>query len=68
VAPWLEGLRVLVVADHRTAPTSSGRCLGLEDAVVEACRVNLMVWERHLDGIADAGDQERARPCRRRAG
>lgn len=28
----------------------------MEDAVVEACRVNLMVWERYLDGIADGGD------------
>jgi pyrroloquinoline quinone (PQQ) biosynthesis protein C len=32
--------------------------LGMEDAVVEACRVNLMVWERYLDGIAEAGDRE----------
>ena len=32
--------------------------LGMEDAVVEACRVNLLVWERYLDGIADAGDRE----------
>ena len=28
----------------------------MEDAVVEACRVNLMVWGHYLDGIADAGD------------
>ena len=27
----------------------------MQDAVVEACRINLMVWERYLDGIADAG-------------
>jgi pyrroloquinoline quinone (PQQ) biosynthesis protein C len=33
--------------------------LGMEDAVIEACRVNLMVWERYLDGIADAGDGEK---------
>ena len=33
--------------------------LGMEDAVVEACRVNLVVWERYLDGIAEAGDRER---------
>jgi pyrroloquinoline quinone (PQQ) biosynthesis protein C len=26
-----------------------------EDAVVEACRVNLMVWEHYLNGIANAG-------------
>ncbi len=31
--------------------------LAMEDAVVEACRVNLQVWERYLDGIADAGDR-----------
>jgi len=30
--------------------------LGMEDAVVRACRINLMVWERYLDGIAAAGD------------
>jgi pyrroloquinoline quinone (PQQ) biosynthesis protein C len=30
--------------------------LAMEDVVVEACRVNLMVWERYLDGIAEAGD------------
>jgi pyrroloquinoline quinone (PQQ) biosynthesis protein C len=28
----------------------------MEEAVVEACRVNLMVWERYLDRIAEAGD------------
>jgi len=32
--------------------------LAMEDAVIEACRVNLMVWERYLDGIAEAGDRE----------
>jgi pyrroloquinoline quinone (PQQ) biosynthesis protein C len=32
--------------------------LGMEDAVVEACRVNLLVWEQYLDGIAAGGDQE----------
>lgn len=37
--------------------------LGLEDAVVEACRVNLMVWERYLDGIAEAGDRDDGRPA-----
>jgi pyrroloquinoline quinone (PQQ) biosynthesis protein C len=30
--------------------------LGLTDAVVKACELNLMVWERYLDGIADGGD------------
>lgn len=28
----------------------------MEDAVVEACRQNLLVWELYLNGIADAGD------------
>jgi pyrroloquinoline quinone (PQQ) biosynthesis protein C len=28
----------------------------MEDAVVEACRVNLIVWEHYLNGIATAGD------------
>jgi hypothetical protein len=32
--------------------------LGMEDAVVEACRVNLLVWGQYLDGIAAAGDRE----------
>ncbi|MGH7266184.1 MAG: iron-containing redox enzyme family protein [Candidatus Rokuibacteriota bacterium] len=41
--------------------------LGMEDAVVEACRVNLLVWEQYLDGIAEDGDREdRARPATRR--
>jgi len=30
--------------------------LHMEDAVVEACRVNLTVWELYLNGIGDAGD------------
>lgn len=30
--------------------------LHMEDAVVEACRVNLMVWENYFNGIAEAGD------------
>ncbi len=30
--------------------------LGVEDQVVHACRVNLLVWERYLDGIAAGGD------------
>jgi pyrroloquinoline quinone (PQQ) biosynthesis protein C len=37
------------VAEHATA-------LGIEDAVVEACRVNLLVWEMYLNGIGAAGD------------
>lgn len=28
----------------------------MEDAVVEACRLNLAVWEHYLDGIGRAGD------------
>jgi pyrroloquinoline quinone (PQQ) biosynthesis protein C len=31
--------------------------LGMEDAAVEACRINLMVWEQYLNGIAEAGDR-----------
>ena len=31
--------------------------LQMEDAVVEACRINLGVWELYLDGIADLGDE-----------
>lgn len=31
--------------------------LHMEDAVVEACRVNLMVWESYWNGIAEAGDR-----------
>ena len=30
--------------------------LGLADPVVKACELNLMVWERYLDGIAAGGD------------
>jgi hypothetical protein len=30
----------------------------MEDAVVEACRKNLVVWEHYLDGIAAAGDRD----------
>lgn len=32
------------------------RELGMEDRVVEACRINLEVWEHYLNGIADGGD------------
>jgi pyrroloquinoline quinone (PQQ) biosynthesis protein C len=32
------------------------RELRMEDAVVEACRRNLLVWELYLNGIAAAGD------------
>jgi pyrroloquinoline quinone (PQQ) biosynthesis protein C len=32
------------------------RELKMEDAVAEACRRNLVVWEMYLNGIADAGD------------
>lgn len=33
------------------------RDLHMEDAVVEACRKNLLVWELYLNGIAAAGDE-----------
>lgn len=33
------------------------RELHMEDAVVEACRRNLLVWELYLNGIAAAGDR-----------
>ena len=29
---------------------------GMEDAVIEACRVNLLVWENYWNGICEAGD------------
>ncbi|MGH7088849.1 MAG: hypothetical protein ACREFQ_08110, partial [Stellaceae bacterium] len=29
---------------------------GVADRVVRACRINLLVWERYLDGIAEGGD------------
>ncbi len=32
--------------------------LAMEDAVVEACRKNLVVWEHYLGGIAAAGDRD----------
>jgi pyrroloquinoline quinone (PQQ) biosynthesis protein C len=35
--------------------------LSMEEAVVEACRKNFVVWEHHLDGIAAAGDREERR-------
>ncbi len=33
------------------------RELHMEDAVVEACRRNLLVWTLYFDGIAKAGDE-----------
>ena len=30
--------------------------LGMTDAAVEACRINLYVWQTYIDGIADAAD------------
>jgi pyrroloquinoline quinone (PQQ) biosynthesis protein C len=30
--------------------------LGVADQVVQACRINLLVWESYLDGIAAGGD------------
>ena len=35
--------------------------LHMEDAVVDACRRNLIVWEMYLNGIADAGDAPNSR-------
>ena len=32
----------------------------MEDAVVEACRINLMVWENYWNGICAAADRARA--------
>jgi pyrroloquinoline quinone (PQQ) biosynthesis protein C len=29
---------------------------GMADQVVRACRINLVVWQRYLDGIAEGGD------------
>ena len=31
--------------------------LAMEDAVVEACRTNLVVWENYFNGIGDGGDK-----------
>jgi hypothetical protein len=28
----------------------------MADAVVEACRINLIVWENYFNGIGDAAD------------
>jgi pyrroloquinoline quinone (PQQ) biosynthesis protein C len=36
------------------------RELHMEDAVVEACRKNLLVWELYLNGIGAAGDKLKA--------
>jgi pyrroloquinoline quinone (PQQ) biosynthesis protein C len=30
---------------------------GMADAVVDACRVNLLVWERYFNGIGEEGDR-----------
>ena len=38
------------VADHAEA-------LHMEDAVVEACKTNLIVWENYWNGICDGGDR-----------
>lgn len=38
------------------AVAAHAAALGMEDAVVEACRVNLMVWETYWNGICEAGD------------
>ena len=39
----------------RTIAEQAAR-LGAEDQVVEACRINLRVWQSYLDGIAAGGD------------
>ena len=36
------------------------RELHMEDAAVDACRRNLIVWEMYLNGIADAGDASKS--------
>jgi pyrroloquinoline quinone (PQQ) biosynthesis protein C len=38
------------------AIATHAQALKMQDAVVEACRRNLLVWELYLNGIADAGD------------
>ena len=44
--------------------TSAGRrsrfgpkVAGMADAVVDACRINLLVWERYFNGIGEEGDR-----------
>ena len=49
VAVGMTASSCLVVAEH------AGR-LGMEDAVVKACRVKPMVWEHYLNGIGDGAD------------
>ena len=39
----------------RTIAEQAGK-LGMEETVRRACRINLMVWESYLDGIAAGGD------------
>lgn len=38
------------------AVAENAKKLGLEDQVVEACRINLLVWESYLNGIGAGGD------------
>ena len=40
--------------------------LKMENAVVEAARKNLLVWEMYLNGIAEAGDAEEKSKRRRK--
>jgi pyrroloquinoline quinone (PQQ) biosynthesis protein C len=42
------------------------RDLCMEEAVVDACRKNLLVWEMYLNGIAAAGDAAAKTPRRKR--
>ena len=53
-SPRLE--RPVKALSHR-AIARFARELRMEDAVVEACRKNLLVWELYLNGIAAAGDR-----------
>ncbi len=43
------------------AVAKHARELHMEDAVVDACAINLQVWEMYLDGIGAAGDELNAR-------
>jgi len=36
--------------------------LGMADAAVEACRINLYVWQTYIDGIAAAADALEGKP------
>ena len=38
------------------AVAANAKRLSMEDQIVEACRVNLLVWESYLNGIGAGGD------------